>query len=231
MVYHLSVASDDRGNVAFRSEADRVAAVLRDQIVAGERAPGSRLVERDLAAETGVSRVPVRDALRALVAEGLVTPRPNTWAVVRTFTAADVDELVEVRTALETLAFRLAAQRRTADQLAGLHALVAEERDAALRGDRADARRAGAAFHEAVVAVGANAVLAELFTTMRSRMLWLLGQHSELLAMADEHAGLLAAIGEQDADRAEALARAHLVSSRMAALAELGAGGRSHPSS
>jgi DNA-binding GntR family transcriptional regulator len=225
MVYHSLMVSETRARDDFRSEAGRVAAVLRDQIVTGERAPGSRLVERDLAAETGVSRVPVRDALRALVAEGLVTPRPNTWAVVRTFTAADVDDLIEVRTALETLAFRLAAQRRTADQLAGLHALVAEEREAALQGDRAGARRAGAGFHEAVVEATASSVVAELFATLRSRMRWLLGQHSALLEMAGEHADLAAAIGEQDADRAETLARTHLVSSRAAALAELDATG------
>ena len=61
-------------SAAFAPEAERVAAVLRDQIIDGARAPGSRLVERDIAAEMAVSRIPVRDALRLLVAEGLVTP-------------------------------------------------------------------------------------------------------------------------------------------------------------
>ena len=54
-------------------------------------------MERDIAAELAVSRIPVRDALRVLVGEGLVTPRPRTWAVVRTFSAADIDELIEVQ--------------------------------------------------------------------------------------------------------------------------------------
>lgn len=221
MVYRLSVDSGRPERRAFRSEADRVADLLRDQIVTGARRPGSRLVERDLAAETGVSRVPVRDALRALVAEGLVTPRPNTWAVVRTFTAADVDDLIEVRSALETLAFRLAAQRRTREQLADLDACLEQERQAAEHGDAAGARRAGAAFHETVVAMAGNAVVGELFASMRSRMLWLLGQHSTLVEMADEHAGLARAVAEADPDRAETLARAHLLSSRAAALSEL----------
>ena len=123
-------------SAAFAPEAERVAAVLRDQIIDGARAPGSRLVERDLAAEMAVSRIPVRDALRVLVAEGLVTPRPRTWAVVRTFTAADIDELIEVRSALETLAFRRAAERGSADQLAELGAHLAAEQRARARGRR-----------------------------------------------------------------------------------------------
>ena len=78
----------------FEPEADRIARIVREQIIDGERAPGDKLVERDLAAELGVSRVPVRDALKTLIAEGLVTPRPRTWAVVRTFTDADVDDQI-----------------------------------------------------------------------------------------------------------------------------------------
>ena len=91
--------------------------------------PGPGLVERDIAAEMAVSRIPVRDALRVLVAEGLVTPRPRTWAVVRTFTTADIEELIEVRSALETLAFRRAAERGAADQLAELGGHLAAERE------------------------------------------------------------------------------------------------------
>ncbi|WP_292701922.1 GntR family transcriptional regulator, partial [Microbacterium sp. 69-10] len=63
-------------------ESTRVTAWLRDAIIIGERAPGSKLIERDLAAEIGVSRVPVRDALKVLEAEGLVELRPRTWAIV-----------------------------------------------------------------------------------------------------------------------------------------------------
>jgi DNA-binding GntR family transcriptional regulator len=69
-----------------QGESDRVTAWLRDSILDGERAPGSRLIERDLAAECGASRVPVRDALKALETEGLVVLRPNTWAIVREVT-------------------------------------------------------------------------------------------------------------------------------------------------
>lgn len=202
----------------FESEADRVAHVLRDQIIDGSRAAGDRLVERDIAAELGVSRIPVRDALKALVNEGLATPRPRTWAVVRTFTDADIDDLIEVRSALETLAFRLAAERRSEGELDRLGEQVAVQQEAAAVGDIATARRAGADFHEIVVAMARNRLLTELFETTRSRMRWLLGQHSELTTMADEHAALYQAVADQDPDRASLLAEQHLVTSRRAAV-------------
>jgi DNA-binding GntR family transcriptional regulator len=200
----------------FAPEAERVAAVLRDQIVEGARAPGSRLVERDIAAEMAVSRIPVRDALRILVADGLVTPRPRTWAVVRTFTTADIEELIEVRSALETLAFRRAAERGTADQLAELGGHLAAEQGAVQDGDGPGARRAAADFHETVVAMASNRLLSELFASTGSRIRWLLGQHSDMTTMATEHAELYGALLDRDAERAQTLAEAHLVTSRRA---------------
>ena len=202
----------------FESEAERVTHTLRDQIIDGTRAPGDRLVERDIAAELAVSRIPVRDALKTLVNEGLVTPRPRTWAVVRTFTAEDVEDLIEVRSALETLAFRRAAVRGTAEQLALLGEQLASEQRAAAAGEARAARRAGADFHETVVAMAHSTLLSELFTSTRSRMRWLLGQHTDLAVMADEHAGLCRALADRDPDKAGSLAEAHLVTSRRAAL-------------
>lgn len=213
----LPDAADAAGG--FEPEADRVAAVIRDQIIDGNRVPGSRLVERDLAAELGVSRIPVRDALKELVTEGLVTPRPRSWAVVRVFTAADIDELIEVRSALEVLAFRLAAERGSDDQRTSLSAVLESEQRASAAGDAVRARRAGADFHELVVAMAGNGLLTELFATTRSRIRWLLGQHSDLAEMADEHDGLFRALIDRDADRAGRLAQAHLQTSRRAALA------------
>ena len=210
MVYHFRVPD-------FTAEADRVTRRLRDEIIDGVRPPGARLVERDLAADMGVSRVPVRDALKALVTEGLVTPRPRTWTTVREFTDADIEDLIEVRSALENMAFRLAAERRTDAQLVELAAHLAAGQGAAGAGDERAAHRAGADFHETVVEMAANRLLSELFAVTRSRMRWLLGQHSELEAMAAEHADLYRALADRDVSAVGALAEAHLVTSRRAA--------------
>lgn len=191
------------GSGGFAPESERVTRQLRDEIIDGARTPGSRLVERELAAELGVSRLPIRDALKALVTEGLVTPRPRTWAVVREFTPTDLADLDEVRSALETLAFRLAAQRRTRAGLARLRV----DLDAA------------ADFHETVISLADNELLNELERTLRSRMRWLLAQHDDLMAMAKEHEALYAALADRDVARVEELVTKHLESGRSAAAA------------
>jgi len=196
------------------SETGRVVRQLRDEILDGARKPGSKLVERDLAADLGVSRVPVRDALKTLVAEGLVMPRPRTWAVVREFTASDIADLQEVRAALEVLTFKLAATRHTRAGLDRLRAALDEETAAAEADDPVTAHRAAADFHQAVTALAGNDLLNELELTLRSRMRWLLGQHEDLARVAAEHRALYDAIARRDVDTVEALLLEHMESGR-----------------
>ncbi|WP_067249549.1 GntR family transcriptional regulator [Microbacterium resistens] len=195
-------------------ESTRVASWLRDAILDGERAPGSRLIERDLAAEIGVSRVPVRDALKELDAEGLVELRPRTWAVVREFTDADMTDLDEVRGVLEPLAFRLAAERHRREGLERLHRCLTAEQRAARAGDDVLARRAAADFHEIVTDLSENDLLRAMMRSIRSRLRWALSQHSDVQHMGDEHLGLFDAVRLRDGDRAAELAAAHIASSR-----------------
>lgn len=191
-----------------------MAAWLRDAILDGERQPGSRLIERDLATEFGVSRVPVRDALKVLEAEGLVALRPRTWAIVREFTPSDIADLDEVRAVLEPLTFRLAAERGR-ERLDRLRRTLDAEKIGAIAEDPVGARRAAADFHEAVTELSGNALLVELMQGMRSRLRWVLAQHDDLAHVTDEHEALYEAIAEGDSDRAEALALAHVESSRL----------------
>ncbi|MEU6661873.1 GntR family transcriptional regulator [Streptomyces sp. NPDC046821] len=207
------------GDETFEPESERVTRTLRDQILDGVRAPGSKLVERELAAELGVSRLPVRDALKDLVNEGLVTPRPRSWAVVREFTASDIEDLDEVKAVLETLAFRLAAQRRTRAGLARLRADLDAELTAAAKGEAVPARRAAADFHETVTALADNELLSELGRTLRSRMRWLLGQHDDIAGVAKEHEELYEAIEARDVPRVDELAQKHLATGRSEAAA------------
>lgn len=101
---------------------DRAYQELRRRIVSTELAPGQRLVERDLAAELEVSRIPLREALRLLEADGLVVLVPHKGALVSPFTPADVRDLFDVRESLEALAARLTAERRDDAGLARLKA-------------------------------------------------------------------------------------------------------------
>jgi DNA-binding GntR family transcriptional regulator len=195
-------------------ESTRVAAWLRDEILDGARQPGDRLIERDLAAEIGVSRVPVRDALKILVGEGLVELRPRTWAVVREFTEHDLADLDEVREVIEPLAFQLAAQRHRREGLERLRSALDDEQASARAADSVISRRAAADFHEIVTELADNRLLTDLMQGIRSRLRWALSQHDDLQHVAEEHVALYEAIRDRDADRAAALARAHIESSR-----------------
>lgn len=202
-------------------ESTRIASWLRDAILDGVRAPGGRLIERDLAAEFGVSRVPVRDALKVLVAEGLVELRPHTWAVVREFTDADLADLDEVRAVLEPLAFRLAAERHRRDGLARLQRSLELEETGARSGDGIGSRRAAADFHEIVTDLAENRLLSDMMKGIRSRLRWALSQHDDLQHISGEHVELFEAIKARDAERAAELAAAHVESSRRERIAHV----------
>ncbi|MFS0852983.1 GntR family transcriptional regulator [Microbacterium sp. 179-I 3D4 NHS] len=191
--------------------------ILRDDIVLGRRPPGSRLVERDIAAELNVSRLPVREAIKSLVAEGVVVSRPRTWAVVREFTQQDIQDFAEVRESIETLIFVFAAERHDELGLRRLRDAYEREADAAARGDVEIARGAAAEFHVIAVELADNEMLGELISIFLTRLRWLFGQHDDLPGMAEEHRVIYDAMAARDTDALRTLIPQHLASGRHAA--------------
>lgn len=212
-------------------ESERVARVLREDIVQGRRLPGQRLVERDIAAQLQVSRLPVREAIRILVADGIVVARPRSWAVVRSFTQKDVRDFAEVREALETQAFVLAAQRHDAVGLARLRAVLEVEEAAVAAGDVDVARDAAARFHTTTIELADNEMFAELASVFLVRLRWLFGQHDDLEQEYLAHRTMFEAIERRDVEQVRALLPQHLAVGRhtaerwLAQLAEAGASG------
>ncbi|MEV4669918.1 GntR family transcriptional regulator [Microbacterium sp. LWO12-1.2] len=198
-------------------ESVRVTRILRDDIILGRRAPGSRLVERDIAAELNVSRLPVREAIRALVSEGVVVARPRTWAVVREFTHRDIKDFAEVREAIETLIFVFAAERHDEAGIARLRAAYERERDAAATGDAEGARIAAAEFHEIAAELAGNEMLGELIAVFITRLRWLFGQHDDLPAMAEEHRVILETLAARDVESIRTLIPQHLANGQAVA--------------
>ncbi|MFD5224477.1 GntR family transcriptional regulator [Microbacterium sp. NPDC058342] len=198
-------------------ESARVANALREDIMLGRRQPGSRLVERDIAAELQVSRLPVREAIKALVADGIVVARPRTWAVVREFSVHDLQDFAEVREAMETLAFVLATQRADDAGLRMLESLIDREESAASEGDVDASRTASAMFHITAVGLAENAMLTELAASLVTRLRWLFGQHVELSHMVSSHRVILAAMRRRDVDAIRRLIPEHLAYGRAAA--------------
>lgn len=189
---------------------------IRGLIVAGELPAGARLVERSLADRLGVSRVPVREALRDLVAEGFAVERGRGGMAVRGYPPDEVAELFEIRGALESILLRRAAgglSRNGAERLRGCLAQTQADLDA---GDHAAAVTGNARFHQVLVDVAAGPMLRELLDALRDRMSWLLRQHGEPAAMHAEHVALLGAVLDGDAAAVQSLAAIHLATSRAA---------------
>lgn len=205
-------------------ESVRVTRILRDDIILGRRAPGSRLVERDIAAELHVSRLPVREAIRTLVSEGVVVARPRSWAVVREFTRRDIQDFGEVREAIETLIFLFAAERHTDEGIARLRAALDRELSAAQAGDIEAARMAAGEFHAVAAELAGNEMLDELIGVFVTRLRWLFGQHDDLLAMAEEHRVILEAVAARDTDTLRWLIPRHLASGQATAELRLAGG-------
>jgi len=183
---------------------------VRNRIFEGQYVPGSRLVERDLATEFNVSRLPVREALRMLQQEGLVTEPATRGSVVASLDADQVHDLFSVRSALEVLACRLAAERATAEDIERLTDLVARTKDALARGSLAETHALNSEFHDEVTRIAANDFLRTALEPLQGRMHWLFRHVRDLPELVEEHEQLLAAIASGDPDRAAAQSAQHI---------------------
>ncbi|MFF8429313.1 GntR family transcriptional regulator [Streptomyces sp. NPDC016566] len=189
---------------------ERVLATLRQDIIAGRLGPGERLVERELAERFGVSRVPVREAIRALVAEGFVLFESARRTVVRRLTPTDVKELFELREALEVYAAGLAAARVTPESLAELRELLAEAATATTEGDGEAITDINTRFHDRILAMAGNSLLISVMEPVDGRLRWLTRQNEEWPQLLSEHRELYEAIASGDPDRARAHAIGHV---------------------
>ncbi|MFI7007916.1 GntR family transcriptional regulator [Streptomyces sp. NPDC050145] len=189
---------------------ERVLATLRQDIISGRSRPGERLVERELAERFGVSRVPVREAIRALLTEGFVTFETPRRAVVRTLTRTDVTELYELREVLEVHAAGLAAERAGQDALDRLAELLDVAARATERDDADTLTDVNSRFHDALLAAAGNSLLVDVMHPVGGRLRWLTRRNEEWAQQLAEHRELYAAVAARDAERARAVARAHV---------------------
>lgn len=172
--------------------------------------PGDRLVERELAEDLGVSRLPVREAIRALESEGfLETPSPRR-VVVRQLSRVDVEELFDVREALEVLACGLAAERAGKAGLARLEATLREAARATESGKGSRITAANNRFHDEILAVAGHRLLSTLMQSLEGRLAWLTGQNEHWDDLLAEHRRLYEAIASGDPERARACALEHV---------------------
>ncbi len=206
-----------------------VAEQLRRLILTGQHKPGERLVEDKLSAELGVSRVPIREALRTLAAEGLVDLPPRRGASVAQLSPAIAHDLVEVRATLEGLNARLAARHHEPAIVTELHQVLTEGNAAAQSGNVDDLVRLNGAFHDKLAQAGRNSILWDIMRTLRERTSLVFAANTNRRSREDweEHSRILAAVIDGDEELAALLATRHV---HQAAEAAFAAAPRNHES-
>lgn len=220
----MSQPADER-----RALVDKLASQLHARVLSGELPSGTRLRQEALAQEFGVSRTPVREALRKLQADGLVELQPNRGAIVRGLSPREIRDAYEVRAALEALAAQLAAERISREQLkrldhaqgefrAALERTVARRRGGLEVGVR-EVRLWGSAndeFHQTIHEASGNEVLAGTLALLdrnfpRDLSRLVVSESTAMLeANVREHEAILEALSSQDATAAYELMQRHV---------------------
>ncbi|MDT7726352.1 MAG: hypothetical protein QOI21_2928 [Actinomycetota bacterium] len=197
---------------------ERVRKQLRERIVTGVLRPGDRLVERDLAEDLGVSRVPVREAIRSLEADGFVAVQSPRRVVVRQLSKVDVEELFDVREALEVLATEQACRRVDPPALRRLKGAITEAARALAAGNINEVAEANLLFHQEIVALAGNGLLSSMLHQLEDRLRWLYRQNEDWDRLLQEHRRLYEAIASGDPERARACSIEHVRVNRALAL-------------
>lgn len=196
----------------------RIADILREAIIRGEFAPGTRVRQEQVAELTGASRAPVREALRLLAAEGLVTLVANTGAWVSSLSLSECEEIYAVRERVEPLLLRMSAPRLDEAAITELGALAARM---SMASDPEEFLALDRAFHLGMYAETETVVLTDLVVRLWNRTQAYRRMYTTLMdewageAVHYEHRLLVAALRDGDLDNAESLLAGHIRRTRL----------------
>jgi len=195
----------------------QIADRLVEAIAAGRLRSGERLIESELAADLGVSRIPVREALRELESQGLLVARPHRGIRLIEFEDAWVQQLYEIRVALERVSWRHAAAvyRSEPDRLDRLDRIIGHMRIAAAGADRQAVNRADIAFHETLCEESGSPLLMTLWRAIRRHVRIIFDRETfrsnDLDAVVDQHVRLRALLVKDDAAALERELQEHVL--------------------
>lgn len=198
---------------------------LREAIIHGRLKPGERLMEIQLAEEMGVSRTPVREAIRKLELEGFVVMVPRKGAYVAGISVKDIVDVFEVRAALEGLAAGLAAERITEEELEELERTLVktsvgsgDDINKIIEGD--------SSFHEIIYKASRNQRLVQIITHLKEQIhrfrMTSLSQPGRTKLALDEHKKIVEAISDRNVELAQSLASEHVENAEQSLLNALG---------
>ncbi|HYG88839.1 MAG TPA: GntR family transcriptional regulator [Azospirillum sp.] len=197
---------------------DQIVARLRQMLIDGEIAPGAKVPERELCTTFGISRTPLREALKVLAAEGYLVLLPNRGARAAKLSTKDVSDLFDVCEAMEAIAGELACQRITSDEIEEIKKLNFWMREAYEKGDLSSYYRYNRLIHEAIVRAADNAVLSSLYESIvarirRARFVVPIPNGHWQLAMC-EHDAMLNALIRRDGQGLAHILKTHLRNKR-----------------
>lgn len=207
---------------AYKPLREVVSETLRQAIQDGVLQPGERLMEIQLAEELGVSRTPIREAIRKLELEGFVVMIPRRGTYVANISLKDISQVFEIRSALEELAAGLAAERITEDEIEYLERMMVEIGTYIEVGDMEKIVEADVNFHEVLYKASRNLRLVEIINNLREQILRFrsvsMNQPGRLACTWEEHRQLVEAMAEHNAAQARRIARLHMENSEQALL-------------
>ncbi|HIU64629.1 MAG TPA: GntR family transcriptional regulator [Candidatus Avacidaminococcus intestinavium] len=187
---------------------------IRQAITAGVFKPGERLMEIQLAEEMGVSRTPVREAIRKLELEGFIVMIPRRGTYVADISIKDITEVYEIRTALEILAAGLAAERISDDELQEMQRLLVEIGKHMEDDDMEKIVEADTAFHDVLYQASRNERLGNIISNLREQITTLRGRSmhypGRLRDTLEEHRAIVESIAHRNVDKAQVAAREHM---------------------
>lgn len=204
---------------------ERVYQRIRDMIVDGRLGPGDRLVETALASHLGVSRTPVREAIRRLVQERWVVLQDTGGVTVRELSARDLVDAYTARAALESMATRLAARNATAQEIAELRKLTEQEAEATKQADLVLLSKVNGMFHDGVARLSRNQPLLDALSGLAIHTIYFKRAilraaedpewHTQYLEYVQhrnaDHVTILNLIAQGDCDAAEEWMRQHVL--------------------
>ena len=198
---------------------------LKMQILTGTIIPGTRMMEVELAEEMGVSRTPIREAIRKLELEGLVTMIPRRGAEVAQITEKSLKDVLEVRRALDVLSVELACERITKEEMEELYRACQEFEKAAREKEPSVIAQADVRLHDIIVDATRNQRLKQLVNNLSEQMyryrFVYIQEANQYENLIEEHREVYESIVERNKERAARAARLHIDNQELSILRQL----------
>jgi DNA-binding GntR family transcriptional regulator len=210
-------AADDlgpRNRIVRHNLHDAIVSRVRDMVIEGTLSPGTRIHEGNLGRELGVSRTPLREALKYLASEGLLELAPGRGAVVRSFSAKDVQDSLTVLASLEDLAGRLACLHASDDQIRDIRRIHDEMMQRYALRDRLSYFKLNQNIHSAILKASGNEPLADVHGVLQARLrrIRYVGNESpeKWAAAVADHEDMITALEARDGERLAGVLAGHM---------------------